>query len=46
MLLFDPETGRYDADATPETGTKTLEDFNGRLVRGETCVALGDHSVF
>ncbi|MEO0442779.1 MAG: NAD(P)H-binding protein, partial [Pseudomonadota bacterium] len=27
MLVLDPETGLYDADATPETGTETLFDF-------------------
>jgi len=46
MLLLDPETGRYDADATPETGSETLEEFYGRLVRGEASVALGAHAVF
>ena len=46
MLLLDPATGRYDAAATPETGTATLEDFYGRLARGEARVALGAHSVF
>jgi divinyl chlorophyllide a 8-vinyl-reductase len=46
MLVLDPETGRYDAAATPETGTETLGDFYARLARGEVSVALGDHSVF
>jgi len=46
MLVLDPETGRYDAGATPETGTETLQDFYGRLARGEAEVALGAHSVF
>ena len=46
MLVLDPGTGRYDADATPETGTATLEAFYGRLARGEAEVALGAHSVF
>ena len=27
MLVLDPETGRYDAAATPSTGTETLFDF-------------------
>ena len=46
MLVLDPETGRYDADATPETGTDTLRAFYTRLIRGEETVDLGDHAVF
>ena len=46
MLMLDPETGRYYAAATPETGAEALEAFYGRLVRGEARVALGAHSVF
>ncbi len=34
MLVFDPETGLYDADATPETGTDTLFDYFQRIVEG------------
>ena len=41
MLVLDPRTGRYDADATPSTGTETLFDYyralasrrNGRRAR-------------
>ncbi len=46
MLVLDPATGRYDADATPSTGTETLFDFYERLVRGEVTVDRGDHAVF
>lgn len=46
MLVLDPETGRYNADATPSAGTETLFDFYGRLVRGEAVVERGDHAVF
>ena len=46
MLVLNPDTGRYDADATPETGTETLFDFYARLVRGEVSVDLGEHAVF
>jgi divinyl chlorophyllide a 8-vinyl-reductase len=46
MLLLDPVTGRYDAAATPEFGTDTLEAFYARLIRGEVSVDLGDHAVF
>lgn len=46
MLVLDPGTGRYDADATPSTGTETLFDFYARLLRGEARVDLGEHAVF
>ena len=46
MLVLNPATGRYDAEATPETGAETLFDFYARLVRGEVSVDLGDHAVF
>ncbi|WP_414833111.1 NAD(P)H-binding protein [Afifella sp. YEN Y35] len=46
MLLLNPETGRYDAAATPSYGTETLFDFYARLVTGEARVERGDHAVF
>jgi len=46
MLVLNPATGRYDARATPETGSETLGEFYARLARGEESVALGDHAVF
>jgi divinyl chlorophyllide a 8-vinyl-reductase len=46
MLVLDPRTGRYDADATPETGNETLPDFYRRLAAGEASVDLGAHAVF
>jgi divinyl chlorophyllide a 8-vinyl-reductase len=46
MLVFDPETGRYDADATPSTGTETLFDFYARLVSGGIAPERSDHAVF
>ena len=46
MLVLDPETGRYDAAATPSTGTETLFDFYARLLQGEAAVERGDHAVF
>lgn len=46
MLVWDPVNARYDAAATPSTGTDTLFDFYGRLVRGEARVERGDHAVF
>lgn len=46
MLVLDPRTGRYDAAATPSTGTQTLFDFYARLVRGEAAPDRGAHAVF
>ncbi|RYY97829.1 MAG: NAD-dependent epimerase/dehydratase family protein [Comamonadaceae bacterium] len=46
MLVLNPETGRYDAAATPSTGSETLFDFYAQLVRGETSAERGDHAVF
>ena len=46
MLLLDPATERYDAEATPETGSDLLFDYYRRLLAGEETVALGDHVVF
>ena len=46
MLLLNPETGAYDAAATPSTGTETLFDLYGRLVRGAPSPNLGDHALF
>ncbi len=46
MLVLDPDTGRYDAAATPSTGTETLFDFYARLVAGGAAPERGDHAVF
>jgi divinyl chlorophyllide a 8-vinyl-reductase len=46
MLVWDAARRRYDAEATPETGSETLFDFYARLVRGEATVDLGEHAVF
>ncbi len=46
MLVLDPATGRYDADATPSTGSETLFDYYARLIRGEARAERGDHAVF
>ncbi|MFD1301039.1 NAD(P)H-binding protein [Methylobacterium marchantiae] len=46
MLVLDPATGRYDAGATPSTGSETLFDYYARLVRGEAVAERGDHAVF
>ena len=46
MLVLDPATGRYDAAATPSTGTETLFEFYGRLIASGVSVDRGDHAVF
>ena len=46
MLLLDPETGAYDADATPESGSDTLRDHFAAVLHGDVEVDLGDHAMF
>jgi divinyl chlorophyllide a 8-vinyl-reductase len=46
MLVLNPQTDRYDAAATPSTGTETLLDFYTHLVNGAPIPERGDHAVF
>jgi len=46
MLVLDPASGHYEADATPSTGTDTLADFYRDLVAGKLSIDRGDHAVF
>jgi divinyl chlorophyllide a 8-vinyl-reductase len=46
MLVLDPLTGRYDAAATPSTGTQTLFDHYCAVLAGSESVERGEHSVF
>lgn len=46
MLVLDPATGQYDADATPSTGSDTLFAYYERVLTGEATVERGEHSVF
>lgn len=46
MLVWDPATGGYDAQATPETGTQTLFDYYAALMGGAAAPERGDHAVF
>ncbi len=46
MLVLDVATGRYDAQATPSTGSETLYDFYASVLRGEAVAERGDHAVF
>ncbi|WP_245605114.1 NAD(P)H-binding protein [Sphingomonas astaxanthinifaciens] len=45
MLVLDPATGRYDAEATPSSGSDTLVDHYAKLVRGEATADLGAHAI-
>ena len=46
MLVLDPVTGRYDANATPSFGTHTLADHYKQMVQGKVADDRGDHAVF
>ncbi|MGE8133296.1 NAD(P)H-binding protein [Novosphingobium subterraneum] len=46
MLMLDPATGRYEADATPSTGSDTLFDHYRAVLDGRASVDRGDHAVF
>jgi divinyl chlorophyllide a 8-vinyl-reductase len=46
MLVLDPVTGQYDADATPETGSDTLVDHYRAMLDGQASVERGDHAIF
>ena len=46
MLVWNAESNRYDADATPSTGTETLADYYAKLLSGELQDDRGEHAVF
>jgi divinyl chlorophyllide a 8-vinyl-reductase len=46
MLVLDPVSGRYDANATPSTGSERLVDFYARVINGTSSVDRGEHAVF
>ena len=46
MLVLNPETGLYDAEATPSTGSETLFDYYAQLLSGEAQAERGEHAVF
>lgn len=46
MLVWDAAAGRYDAAATPATGTITLADHHAALLAGAASDDRGDHAVF
>ncbi len=46
MLVWDAQAGRYDAEATPETGQDTLRAHYAALLAGQAQAGLGAHAVF
>ena len=46
MLVWDAKNRRYDADATPQTGTETLRDHYRMLLEGDGDAGLREHGVF
>jgi divinyl chlorophyllide a 8-vinyl-reductase len=46
MLVLDPATGLYSAQATPSTGSDTLREHYVRMLRGQVGDVRGEHAVF
>lgn len=46
MLVLDPATGRYDAAATPSTGSDTLFEYYRDVLAGVVVTERRDHAVF
>lgn len=47
MLVWDPKTGKYDADRTPSYGKDTLEEFFEKVLReGMVGQELGEQTIF
>lgn len=46
MLVLNPATGQYEADATPEFGSETLADHYAALLNGSARDDRGAHKVF
>jgi divinyl chlorophyllide a 8-vinyl-reductase len=46
MLLWNPVTQSYNADATPEFGSDRLEDHYAAMLRGEVADDRGAHAIF
>lgn len=46
MLVLNPTTGKYDAAATPSTGTDLLFDYYAQLLEGTAHAERGEHAVF
>lgn len=46
MLVWNPATQSYDADATPEFGSDRLADHYAAMIRGEVGDDRGAHAIF
>jgi len=46
MLVLNPATGRYDADATPAWGSDTLFDHYAKLIQGSATDDRAEHAIF
>ena len=46
MLVRNPQTGQYDAAATPSTGSQTLFGYYAEVLGGKAAAQRGDHAVF
>ena len=46
MLVLNPQTGQYDAAATPSTGSQTLFAYYSEVLGGKATAQRGDHAVF
>jgi divinyl chlorophyllide a 8-vinyl-reductase len=46
MLVLNPASGHYDAEATPSTGKDTLFEYYAQLLSGQRTAERGDHAVF
>lgn len=46
MLLLNPGTGIYDAEATPEYGRDTLREHYAALISGNIAHDAGSHAIF
>ena len=46
MLVLNPDTRRYDAAATPSTGSQTLFEHYADLLQGRATHERGEHAVF
>lgn len=46
MLVWNPTSRKYDADATPAFGSQTLFDHYDALLARKERTELGDHSIF
>ncbi|MEM6303332.1 MAG: NAD(P)H-binding protein [Pseudomonadota bacterium] len=46
MLVWDESAQRYDADATPETGSDRLVDYYAALLSGKARLDRREHAVF